>query len=85
MELISVLFKIVQFKARKKNQAVILSLVLALLKKRKKMLNANFKKKFYSYVYSNPCCSNPHYSRICCSLLVVLCTTSNLNYTALKI
>ena len=47
MELISVLFKIVQFfKARKKNQAVILSLVLALFKKEKKMLNANFKKSF---------------------------------------
>ena len=48
MESISVLFKIVQFKA-KKNQGVILSVVSSF---KKKCSVPNLKKKFYSYVYS---------------------------------
>ena len=52
MELISVLFKIVQFfKARKKNQAVILSLVLALFKKEKKKCSMPTLKKSFIVMY----------------------------------
>ena len=49
MESISVLFKIVQFKA-KKNQGVILSVVSTF---QNKMHSAKFKKNFYSYLYTS--------------------------------